>query len=171
VTATGPRLLNDAYEMVSAADLQPHPDNPNRGQVAEIEASIETNGWFGAILAQRSSGRIVAGEHRWRAAVNAGWAELPVIWLDVDDDRARRILLADNRFATLAKWDPTALVDLLDDLSVDADGLAGTGFSQEELARLVARAAPPDDFPEVDESLPVEYRCPRCHYVWSGKTG
>jgi DNA modification methylase len=52
-----------------------------------------------------------------------------VLWVDVDDERARRILVADNRTAELASWDDAELLALL----VSLDDLRGTGFSQAEL--------------------------------------
>jgi hypothetical protein len=27
----------------------------------------------------------------------------------------------------------------------------------------------PEQFPEVDENLPTEFKCPKCQYAWSGK--
>ena len=30
--------------------------------------------------------------------------------------------------------------------------------------------APPDDFPEFDESIETEHKCPKCGYAWSGKS-
>jgi DNA modification methylase len=98
---------------------------------------IEENGWYGVIVAQRSSGRILAGNHRWRAAKAAGMSELPVAYLDVDDDRAERILLADNRSNDLASYDDHALADLLQTLTATDDGLLGTGYDGDDLDQLL----------------------------------
>jgi len=53
-------------------DLQPHPDNPNEGDVGAIMTMIATDGWHGSVLCQAPKGRrkrprIVAGHTRWAA--------------------------------------------------------------------------------------------------------
>lgn len=134
--ATG--VLTQAYEVVPVAQLQPHPDNPRRGDLAAIGDSINANGFYGAVVAQRSTGRILAGNHRWLAAQAAGLESLPVVWVDVDDERALRILLADNRAADLAVNDDAALLALLEDLSLTPGVLAGTGYDPDTLEDLRA---------------------------------
>jgi len=135
----------------------PHSENPNRGDADAIAESIEANGFFGAILVHEATGRILAGEHRWRAARAAGLTELPALLLDCDDATARRVLLADNQFARLGTWDEDALTALLGDLAVTADGLAGTGFTDDDLARLLGgdNAAGPDSAPVYDDETIV----------------
>lgn len=32
-----------------------------------------------------------------------------------------------------------------------------------------AGEAAPDQFPEFDEDIPTQHRCPKCNYEWSGK--
>jgi hypothetical protein len=91
------------------------------------------NGFYGAVIAQRSTGHIIAGEHRWRAARQKRLAAVPVFWLDVDDDRALRILLADNRTNDTAGYDEEILAELLKGM----DDLAGTGWDDDALAKLL----------------------------------
>ena len=46
-------------------------------------------------------------------------------------------------------------------------------FETEDLVELMGdRNDPtvPQDFPEVDDELETEHRCPSCGYEWSGKT-
>jgi len=149
-----PASLHDqAYELVAVDVLSPHPDNPRQGSVEAIAESVEANGFYGAIVAQRSTGYVLAGNHRLLAARQQGLAEVPVVWLDVDDDRARRILLADNRTNDLATYDQDQLTTLLGILSVTEAGLAGTGYEPEELAALVGKPQPGDgDNDEANEA-------------------
>jgi ParB-like chromosome segregation protein Spo0J len=151
-----------AVELVDVAALTPHPDNPRRGSLDAIRESLRVNGWFGTLVAQRSTGHILVGNHRYAAALAEGMAEVPVHWLDVDDVTARRVLIADNRTGELATWDEEALLALL----VGFESLDGTAFSAEDLAALMPK--PPDAFDEVDENLPTEHTCPKCGYRWSG---
>jgi site-specific DNA-methyltransferase (adenine-specific) len=149
------KVLPQEYELVPAADLRLHPENPNQGDVGAIAESIEENGFYGALLVQRSTGYVIAGNHRVKAVVAQGLGKVPVIWVDIDDDRARRILLADNKTAQMATYDEEMLGALLKDLAVSEAGLAGTGWEGDELDRLLARSAVElgdDDVPDVPDA-------------------
>jgi len=91
------RIIQSKTETVKIDSLRPHPRNPREGDIGAIHQSINNNGFYGSILAQQSTGFILAGNHRWQAMLQAGATEIPVTWIDVDDDHALRILLADNR--------------------------------------------------------------------------
>lgn len=150
-----PGIINETIEQVPIGSLQPHPRNPRRGDVGAIQASIGHHGFYGTVVAQRSTGRILAGNHRWLAAKAAGLTEVPVAWVDVDDEQAERILLVDNRANDLASYDDGALLDLLRELQATDDGLAGTGFDDAAmdalLAESVGRPAATDDAPEPED--------------------
>lgn len=131
-------------------ELVEHPDNPRRGDEEAIEASMEAHGFYGAVLVQSSTRRIIAGNHRTRVARRRGDATIPVLMLDVDDDRARRILLVDNRTNDTATYDGVELTRLLAELAAGDDGLAGTGFDVTDLADLLKHWGPagdPDEIP------------------------
>ncbi|MEV0379786.1 ParB N-terminal domain-containing protein [Nonomuraea sp. NPDC050643] len=133
-----PRLVVDqTYRMVPVANLEPHPDNPHQGDVDVIAESIEKNGFYGTILVQQSRMRIIAGEHRWRGAKAKGLGQVPALILDVDDDAALRILLADNRTAEIGGYDDQALAELLRSL----DDLDGTGWTEQDLDDLAEAIA------------------------------
>ena len=94
---------------------------------------------------KRARSRIIAGNHRTRVARRLGETTIPVLFVDVDDDQARRLLLVDNRTNDLATYDDRELVRLLADL----DGLNGTGFDDDDLARLLA------ELEDADPDMPV----------------
>lgn len=124
-------FLNRTVEMVSTSDLTPHPDNPRRGDINTIAESIKVNGFYGALVAQRSTGRILVGNHRYLAAQKLGIKEVPVAWVDVDDARAKKIMLADNRSHDLGDYDSEALAKLISDLYDSDEGLLGTGYTDD----------------------------------------
>lgn len=133
-----PEIANLNIEEVPLDSLSPHPENPRQGDVGAISESLEEHGFYGVIVAQRSTGRILAGNHRWRAAKAKGMVSAPVAWLDVDDDEALRILLADNRTNDLASYDDNVLAELLTRLATDTDrALAGTAYSGDDLDDLL----------------------------------
>jgi hypothetical protein len=119
------------------ADLAEHPDNPRAGDDDAVAESIDINGFYGAIIAQLSTRRILAGHTRRRNLLAAGATTGPVLWLDVDDRAARRILLADNRTAELAAWIPGKLADVLAAMGADIEG---SGFTEADLAIAIAQA-------------------------------
>lgn len=138
------RLVSDGYELVDVDALMTHPENPRRGDVEAVKASIEANGFYGAVVAQRPQGnrrkgRILAGNHRFLAARAAGLDQVPVVWVDVDDDEARRILLADNRTADFATYEDRTLAELLTTLVESDRGFEGTGWVPADLSELLER--------------------------------
>lgn len=121
----------------SVDELVPHPENPRFGDVGAIVVSIQTNGWFGTLVAQCSTGHVLAGNHRLQAAKLSGLDKVPVHWVDVDDATALRILLADNRTSDLAANDDQSLSDLLKQLAQLEDGLMGTGYDDDDVDALL----------------------------------
>lgn len=122
-------------EYVPAESIKVHPENPRQGDVAVIEQSIQRNGVYQPVVVQRSTGFIVVGNHRYLAMRNRGIDQIPVIWRDVDDQAAHRIMLADNRTSELGDYDSEQLVALLEGLGGDLDG---TGYTEDRLDDLLA---------------------------------
>ncbi|MFW6776086.1 DNA methyltransferase [Nocardioides sp. CPCC 205120] len=144
-------LLEQRYELAAVTDLRPHPDNARRGDLEVIDGSIEHNGFFGALVAQRSTGHVLVGNHRLRAAIARGAEVIPVLWVDVDDDHARRILLVDNRANDVAGYDGAALAELLEAVLETDAGLAGTGYDEAVVAEILAAAQPTEARTDVDD--------------------
>tara|TARA_Y100000590_G_scaffold259805_2_gene291840 strand:- start:10274 stop:11581 length:1308 start_codon:yes stop_codon:yes gene_type:complete len=127
---------SDKIEQVPVESLIVHPDNPRVGDVSAIANSIHVNGWWGTLVAQRSTNYVLAGNHRLLAAQSLGMETVPVYWVDVDDDHAVRILLADNRTSDLGSYDDEALITLLESLAGDYE-LEGVGWDADALEDLV----------------------------------
>lgn len=130
-------VLAQDYAEVKLTEVSPHPDNPRQGDVGAIEQSITANGFYGALVVQRSTGHILVGNHRYMAAQKAGIESLPALLVDVDDERAKRILLVDNRAGELASWDHDALAQMLTDLSATDEELVGTLYTDADLDDLL----------------------------------
>jgi ParB-like chromosome segregation protein Spo0J len=171
-----PELRQRYVPAVPLDQLAEHPDNPNQGNDTAVAESIRVNGWFGAVLVQESTGFVVAGNTRLRSARLEGLTELPVIYVDVDDHQAKRILAADNQLARLATMDDQSLAALLDDI-IHGDprdrGLAGTGYHMDDVDELLERIngtpvpgfSPGGENPRLDERAPVT--CPACGHTWN----
>ena len=66
------------------------------------------------------------------------WDDLaPVVYVDVNDSRASRMNIADNKTSDDAEWDKPALAKQLAELMAEEDGLIGSGFDEWEVDELV----------------------------------
>lgn len=116
------------------SDLRIFHKNPRIGDMEAIRDSLNANGQYRAIVVNKGThtGRpmeVLAGNHTLKAARDLGWTKVTVHLLDVDEDQATRIVLADNRTAELGYIDSEMLIDL----AFDLDDLEGTGYTREEL--------------------------------------
>jgi hypothetical protein len=153
-----PRQINDAYELLPLDAVKPHPRNPRRGDLDAIKASMDVNGFYGAIVANKRTGYILAGNHRWMAARMLELPEIPVLWVDVGEAEARRILATDNRTGDLGGYDDAVLASLLQGLQDDG-GLLGTGYSGDDLDELLSGLIE-DEEPSDAGSLRERFGCP-----------
>jgi ParB-like chromosome segregation protein Spo0J len=126
-----PVRITDA-EIVAIADLSPYPHNPRRGDVTAIAESLAAHGQYRPIVVNRRTGEVLAGNHTLLAAKRLRWKKIAVTWVDVDDEAAARIVLADNRTSDLATYDDNTLATLLRSLP----DLDGTGFGVADLDAL-----------------------------------
>ena len=123
-------------------------------QVAQIAASIVEFGFANPILVDSADG-IVAGHGRLLAARKLELAEVPVIVLDhLSPTQRRAFVIADNRLSDLAGWDDELLKLELAALEADGFELGVIGFTEHELAGLLAdpENAPA---PEGEEEVPL----------------
>lgn len=155
------------FEMVEIGRLRASAFNPNQGDLGAIIESIQANGFYGSLVVRRGACDVLAGNYRLAAAKTLGYERLPVTWVDVSDDAAKRILLADNRTARLGNDDPNALAELLAELAGTERGLTGTGFAEEDLQTLLDDLSGPvfnpagiDQQGRLDEKK--KYTCPKC---------
>jgi ParB family chromosome partitioning protein len=86
---------------IQIEDIETNPDQPrtNVGDLSELKESIEARGVLEPLLVRPVAGgryRIIAGERRFRAAMEAGLAEVPCIELDVSDADVLEIALIEN---------------------------------------------------------------------------
>lgn len=139
------------YALMNEINL--HPDNANVGNVDAIVESIRVNGFYAPIIVQATTGYIIAGNHRFQAAQKLGFEQVPVVYLDVNDDEAKRIMVADNRTTRLGHDDTELLTSLLEDLGDSELGLMGTGYSHADLQTLIDAA---DKFDPVFQPEPTE---------------
>jgi ParB-like nuclease domain len=128
------------------ADLNPYYKNARRGDIDAIAESLKTLGQFKPLVVNLGTltGRpneILAGNHTAQAATKIGLENVQVAWVDVDEETATKIVVADNRTSDLSSYDNDALADLLGGLQ----DYTGTGFSHSDYTRLLPKPAAGED--------------------------
>ncbi|WP_435245084.1 ParB/RepB/Spo0J family partition protein [Streptomyces tendae] len=151
-------------------DLTRYPGNPRRGDVEAIRASIRRYGQYRSLVVRDTGDSLVvlAGNHTSDALRAEGRTVARCEVLTCDADTARRINLADNKLAELGYYDEDDLAAMLAALDGDLDG---TGWSQQEVARLLTDELPAG-FPAFDESIaealnPTTHTCPQCGHTFT----
>jgi ParB-like chromosome segregation protein Spo0J len=122
-------------ETVQITNLIPYPANPREGDIGAIIESLEANGQYRPIVANKRTGHILTGNHTYLAAKALGWFEIAVSWVDVDEDQELKIVLIDNRTSDLATYDT---VELKTHLVNSAGQFKGTGFQPEDVSEILS---------------------------------
>jgi len=125
-------------------------------QIAQIAASIKAFGFNNPVLIDKAGG-IIAGHGRVEAAKLLGHEIVPCVRLEhLTDAQKRAYILADNKLAEKAGWDPEILkIELQHLTSLDLDfDISVTGFEMPEIDVLLGDAAlesdPADEVPEIE---------------------
>jgi len=118
---------------VSVDTLKEFEGNPRKGNVKKLAESLTSNGQYKPIVVQKSTRQILAGNHLWKAAKELGWTEIDIVEIDVDNDKAKKIVAADNRLGELGTYDEQALLDLLEEINLE-----GTGYEPADVDDLLA---------------------------------
>jgi DNA modification methylase len=137
--------------------LKPYERNPRKNDKAvdRMRASIREFGFAIPVLA-RSSGEVIDGHLRLKAAVAEKMVELPVILCDGwTDAQVKAFRLMVNRSVTWADWDLDALALEFGELKALEFDLSLTGFDSREIdAFTLTENAAEDEVPPVPE-VPV----------------
>lgn len=118
------------HMLVDISTLRLWPENPRAGDLTALKESIRVNTFYQPVLVQASTRYVLAGNHRMRALMEMGETKIPVVEIDVDDNSARRLALADNRISDLAFYNDSQLFELLDQLVKEDGSLEGTGYDR-----------------------------------------
>jgi ParB family chromosome partitioning protein len=126
-----------ALRELAISSIRPNPYQPrtqvDEGPLEELVASIQASGLLQPVVVRPRSGgyELIAGERRWRAATQLGWAKIPAVVKDVDDRTLLTLALIEN-----LQRDNLSSID-------EAAGYRRLGAEfqvpQAEIARLVGR--------------------------------
>jgi ParB family chromosome partitioning protein len=148
---------------VPLEDIDPNPNQPRQmmGDLTELAASVREKGVLEPILVRPKGSRfeILAGERRYRAATEAGLAEVPCIVRDASDAEMMEIALVEN----LQRKDLSAFEEA-DGLKVLAETYAYTheqmaeklGKSRTSITETLSLTAMPEEVREVCRLADIE---------------
>lgn len=154
--------LPEQFEQWPVSRLIEYVRNPRKNDhaVAAVAAAIHEFGFRVPIIA-RSDGTVVDGHLRLKAARQLGLETVPVMLADdMSEPQVKAFRLSVNKLAELAGWDNELLSLELADLDAAGFDLNLTGFSDEEIEKLLIdiEGDPADDGPpeqsEVDDEVP-----------------
>jgi hypothetical protein len=160
-----PRRIN----YIALDDIAEAARNPKQHDLAGIQTSIARFGFVSPAVIDERTQRLVAGHGRVfalramrdtgqdpPAGVRIGTAGVWMVptlkgWSSRSDVEAEAFLVADNEWTVRGGWDNTSLGEILEELNAaDPDLLAITGFTDDDLASLVAGGIGGDDAPAPD---------------------
>lgn len=162
---------------VNPRELLAHPRNwrahPD-AQRAALAGALNDLGWVKSITVQESTGLIIDGHLRLAIALERGETEVPVEYVDLNDEEALEALALIDPITAMAETDTAALDALLAEIQTDEPALAAlfhelAGNVVTQPVPAVDEPEPPESFPSYDEAIETDYCCPRCGYEWSGK--
>lgn len=174
-TAVAPHELNTYYK------------NARRGDIPTIVGSLKAHGQYKPLVVNigTHTGRpneVLAGNHTLMAMrtlaeqnpTDERWTGVLAHWVDVDDDRAARIVLVDNRSSEIGAVDSDQLYELICTLG---GNIEGTGYTDDDVAALMKAVTGDginfditDDVPRLDEV--TAKLCQKCGYdVANNKEG
>jgi ParB/RepB/Spo0J family partition protein len=87
-------------EYVSINKLIPNSYNPNKQDVTSFDLLIQSIKIFGftqPIVVRKETNEIVDGEHRWRVASILDYDEVPIVYIELNDEEMRIATILHNR--------------------------------------------------------------------------
>ena len=109
-------------KVVKLSEIFPYYDNPrdNMNAVEPTKESIKRFGYVKPILVDKA-GVIIAGHTRYVAAYQLGMEFVPVVYSDMDDEKAKKYRILDNKLAEKSSFDEDQLLEELRNMEVPTD--------------------------------------------------
>ena len=146
---------------VNIDDIKPYENNPrfNDNAVEYVKNSIKEFGFKVPMILDKDN-KIVTGHTRYKASLELGLKEIPVIYADdLTEEQIKAFRIADNKVSEFADWDIELLDEELEDIDID---MTEFGVDNIEI-----------DWNKIDEITEENYEepvhkmleCPQCHHV------
>ena len=132
------KLSEMKIDTVKVEDLHPYAKNTRihgKRNLDAIKKSLDAFGQTKPIVVRRETMEILCGNGTYEAAVSLGWKEIQCHIIDIDEERAKALMIADNRTSDLSENDEKNLLDMLQEM--DSEMLGLTGYDNEELDKML----------------------------------
>ncbi|MCL2745308.1 MAG: ParB/RepB/Spo0J family partition protein [Planctomycetaceae bacterium] len=102
ISESGSDAASQESMKIDIAKIEYNPYQPrtnfDEDELNQLAASLKEHGLLSPIAVRKNGGKyqIIAGERRFRAALKAGWTEIPVYQLEVDDRQMVELALTEN---------------------------------------------------------------------------
>lgn len=151
-------------------ELRPAKRNVKGHDQAGIDQSMQRFGFASTPMIDERTGLLEAGHGRIKTLLDKHWIGgdppagirvredgewlVPVQrgWASENDAEAEAYGLADNRLTEVGGWDDT-LAEMLESMTETPKGLDGTGFTYDDLERLLPKPSDDDTSPQLNEML------------------
>ena len=173
-------IKSTEIELVNPDQLTYHPKNMNSHsdeQIDRLIKLIEYQGFRNALVVQKGTNYVVAGNGRLMAARKMGLKEVPVTYQEFDNEaQLYAYIVSDNAIASWSELDRDMIADELKNLDLDDIELLGLeDFEIPDIEELDPQTDE-DEVPEVENPITVRgdiwllgtyYECEKCkkHYT------
>jgi len=154
--------MKSAARYIDIDLLAPMPWNPRKNDAAvpKVVESIRQFGFGAPIVATQGKlcdgarHYVIAGHTRLKAARELGLKEVPVRFLDLGLEQAKRLNQADNRLGEIATWDYEAVSKQFQEWAIagaSRESIMGLGWDEDEVSMFLAADWTP---PKIDPGAP-----------------
>lgn len=97
--------INGEEITLPIGEIKPYWRNPrdNKAAIEEARKSIEEMGYLQNIVVDKDN-TIIVGHSRWKALQLLGWEQVPVTVANLDDKKAKKYRIIDNKVGEAATW-------------------------------------------------------------------
>jgi len=157
---------------VKIKDLTYNEKNPRK--ISSIEQkrlmrSIKEFGFVDPVIVNKQKDRfnmIIGGHQRVKAAEKLGWKEVPVTYVEIEEDKEHLLNIALNSIS--GEWDDDKLMKLLKELQERGSDITLSGFAEPILDEMMARDSLVEKEKNIDRTPAVPSK-PKTKYgdVWT----
>ena len=125
-------------ERIALDKLVPYEKNVKihtKRNIETIKNSLREFGQTKPLVIRRETMEILCGNGTYQAAKAIGWTEIDCHVIDIDEEKAKALMIVDNRSSELSENDEKNLLDMLQNM--DKDMLDLTGYDDNELDKMI----------------------------------
>lgn len=144
---------------VNIDDIKPYENNPrfNDNAVEYVKNSIKEFGFKVPMILDKDN-KIVTGHTRYKASLELGLKEIPVIYADdLTEEQIKAFRIADNKVSEFADWDYELLDEELENIDIDM-----TEFGVENIEEIDLDKFFENSNKENEDIKQKTIKCPNC---------